>query len=583
MSTYNALKELSQTFGDLAEHFGITDNVTLGDKLAGLRDLFNDLAEAGIDPTDAANDENELVRDITDIFASIAITNTLVVATGAVAGAAILPLGGIILAVSAFYFEESLQELLGVMSDKWGLTLVGKDYDARDLPGPIEFIGSLVSDTIITSQGDDTVYGFAGGDFISNVGGSDTIYGGDGVDTVSYANLSTGAFTTGIYVDALSAPNAILVSRGGDEDTLSDIEIIIGTGKVDTFDVGNLGYNLAPGIFDGYIRQIDAGGGDDVFVLHNIGGAGPHMIELNAGTHDQNGDFLILGDDGFNTFVNLQEGTVRYSGGANAHFAISGFENVIGSDSRDNIIGNDSVNTIDGGGGNDMIEGGAGNDIIDGGTDNDTINGGDDDDTIKGGDGNDTLEGGAGNDILDGGLDDDILVGGDDDDRLQGRSGDDILYGGDGRDTLYGNFGDDLIYGGDKADAVRGSKGNDTVYGEGGNDNLFGDEGNDTISGGAGNDKLEGGEGADVFIFSTGDGSDLIRDLNVHEDFIDLSGIVVPDLSYEEYIFQAGNKVVIDFGGGDVLTLANMTLEELGLVTIPLPPITPTDPPENMV
>jgi Ca2+-binding RTX toxin-like protein len=91
-----------------------------------------------------------------------------------------------------------------------------------------------------------------------------------------------------------------------------------------------------------------------------------------------------------------------------------------------------SAITLDGGAGADTIFGSAGRDSIRGGTGNDA----------------DSLVGGAGNDTLDGGDGDDILFGGAGNDRLIGGAGNDLLFGGAGSDTLDGGPGIDTLNGG---------------------------------------------------------------------------------------------------------------------------------------
>lgn len=105
-------------------------------------------------------------------------------------------------------------------------------------------------------------------------------------------------------------------------------------------------------------------------------------------------------------------------------------------------------------------------------------------DNLNGGDGDDTLHGLGGNDTLLGGRGEDRLLGGIDNDNLQGGAGNDTLEGEDGDDTLLGGDGDDILRGG---------------YG-----------GSDTFDGGAGNDILEDLQGADVVYFGRGDGQDVV-------------------------------------------------------------------------
>lgn len=114
------------------------------------------------------------------------------------------------------------------------------------------------------------------------------------------------------------------------------------------------------------------------------------------------------------------------------------------------------------------------------------------DDTMYGGDGDDTLDGGGGNDLLDGGAGDDLLLGGSGNDTLIGGGGQDTLRGGDGNDTLTGI-------------------GQTTMEGGAGVDALLGSAHDDTLAGGVGDDLLQGNGGFDTYLFSRGDGYDIIR------------------------------------------------------------------------
>ena len=96
---------------------------------------------------------------------------------------------------------------------------------------------------------------------------------------------------------------------------------------------------------------------------------------------------------------------------------------------------------------------------------------------------------------------------------FRGLGGDDFITGSIANDLLYGDAGDDTLW---------GNAGNDTLYGGTGNDTLEGNAGNDTLVGGTGNDRLEGGEGNDVYVFSKGDGEDVIEEANGLADEIRL-------------------------------------------------------------
>lgn len=89
-------------------------------------------------------------------------------------------------------------------------------------------------------------------------------------------------------------------------------------------------------------------------------------------------------------------------------------------------------------------------------------------------------------------------------------SGSSTILGGKKNDSLTGNSGNDILYGSKGNDSLYGSSGNDTLWGEAGKDKLYGGDGNNTLIGGKGNDSLWGGNDTDTFIYSKGDGKDII-------------------------------------------------------------------------
>lgn len=200
---------------------------------------------------------------------------------------------------------------------------------------------------------------------------------------------------------------------------------------------------------------------------------------------------------------------------------------------------------ISGNGGNDTIYGDRGDDRLAGGAGNDVIAGGDGNDVIWGHSGNDRLRGGAGNDVLDGG------------------TGHDQVWGDAGNDRVQGGVGNDILYGGTGHDRVAGGSGNDKIYGDSGNDVLWGHSGNDRLRGGTGNDTLSGGSGADTFVFAKGFDRDVITDFENNVDTIAMYNGIRNFTQARSYADQVGKDVVFDFGGGDVLTVKNITIAAL--------------------
>ena len=96
--------------------------------------------------------------------------------------------------------------------------------------------------------------------------------------------------------------------------------------------------------------------------------------------------------------------------------------------------------------------------------------------------------------------------------------------GGSGNDTLYGNDGSDYFKGGAGADK------------------LYGGKGDDYIEGGSGNDSLWGGAGEDTFIYTSGDGKDVIYNFD-DDDMLQILGTFSAkyDKSSDTVVFKVGS------------------------------------------
>lgn len=77
-------------------------------------------------------------------------------------------------------------------------------------------------------------------------------------------------------------------------------------------------------------------------------------------------------------------------------------------------------------------------------------------------------------------------------------------------DTLKIATNNAVVLGGAGNDSISSNDGVDTLSGGAGNDKLLGGSGNDSLWGGKGNNSLRGDAGADEFIYSSGDGKDVI-------------------------------------------------------------------------
>jgi Ca2+-binding RTX toxin-like protein len=104
------------------------------------------------------------------------------------------------------------------------------------------------------------------------------------------------------------------------------------------------------------------------------------------------------------------------------------------------------------------------------------------------------------------------------------------------------------------------------LIGDGGDNQLWGADGNDTLDGRAGNDAIWGGAGDDTLVYSTG--IDWMQDFTAGAGGVDeidlraLSGITsLADVLARAT--QSGANTVIDFGGGNTLTLADVNRANL--------------------
>lgn len=290
---------------------------------------------------------------------------------------------------------------------------------------------------------------------------------------------------------------------------------------------------------------------DDVPGLYLIGGGGRDT--LTGGIDD---DFIYGG---------ANHDLIRGGAGNDTLYGGFGHDTIYGGAGDDLIVGGPGNDRMWGEAGNDTIFGVSGNNRFGGGAGDDLLVGGTGNDTIYGGEGNDTIYGNAGNNSLWGMRGDDLIHGGDGHDRIGGGRGHDTLYGHGGNDTIFGGMGDDLIYGGAGDDVLWGMDDNDTIFGGTGNDFIHGGKGDDVLDGGPGNDTMVGGPGADVFIFKEGHELLLIQDFTFsQQDILQLdSSLWGGGLSAEEVLASYGyvdnGQIVLNFGGGDIITLAGIT------------------------
>ena len=112
-------------------------------------------------------------------------------------------------------------------------------------------------------------------------------------------------------------------------------------------------------------------------------------------------------------------------------------------------------------------------------------------------------------------------------------------------------------YEGDSSITLSGTSGNDVLTGTVGDDVLVGGSGHDRLIGGEGSDSLNGGVGSDVYVYSRGDGSDVIQDADssgIDVDVIQFTGGIVPQ-DIEVVRADSGDLEILISGTSDRITV----------------------------
>ena len=321
---------------------------------------------------------------------------------------------------------------------------------------------------------------------------------------------------------------------------------------------------------------------------------------------DNSIDLYIYGDDSAKSFLDFDttNHTVLTNQGIKRvneiHFYTDelNLNNIANGDNLNNkLVGNSYANKLYGNGGDDILEGLDGNDTLDGGSGNDKL---------YGGAGNDTLRGGKGNDLLDGGSWDDryIFSKGDGIDIIRDSHGNDIIefdesikledliVKSNGKDlnisiksnntnllsnqiiikNYYGNgriekvkFSDDKVLevsdiismmGTNKDDTIYLTNTSQTIYAKDGKDTIYAGSGNNTIIGGKGDDKIFGSYGSDTYIYTKGDGNDIIQDSGGKDT------ILVKDINSNEVEFiRSTNSLILKFDDNNSITIVNYFID----------------------
>jgi len=437
---------------------------------------------------------------------------------------------------------------------------------------------TLVGDTLIGGEGDDTLV-------MNSL--EDLIEGGDGIDTVE-SSLD--------YVLGDDVENLTLTG-----------EAISGTGNTgDNQIVGNAGDNTLDG-GEGS-DQLTGGAGDDEYVVD--------AYDLAIVENEEEGTDLVVADfdyilaDNIENLILTGESATTGTGNSLAN-KITGnsLDNILsGMEGDDTLIGDEGADSLVGGEGYDSLVGGAGNDTLV--VDNSDL-------SIDGGDGTDLVVSEADIDLTDGRFTSvenitladvyvtdettgetvlaetqpisatgdslgNTIIGNIADNSLNGGEGADILDGGAGNDTLFIDSADTLIDGNDGVDSIvsdstvaltetrfanvenilltgldslsaTGDDGDNQILGNDGDNSLLGGLGADYLDGGLGADSLFGGDGIDTLIGGDGNDTLLIDSLDAMVDGGDgTADWVVADFNVS--LTSVYNVENILLSGSDTLT-----------------------------
>ncbi|WP_107496286.1 calcium-binding protein [Thalassobius sp. I31.1] len=403
-----------------------------------------------------------------------------------------------------------------------------------------QFVASLAQSTEYLAEGNSHQSGpISTGNIINGTSGTNLIIGTDGSDIVN-ADGGNDLGSTGDGADQITG------GAGNDN--------IHGSDGSDTYywSKGD-GNDTFTGTTENYTET-------DTIVLTDVLSTGVALTrESGQGTFRvtimATGEYLTLGKDGIEA-LQFSDGTTW---------------NLEEIHSRVRLDGDATNNSLSGASYRDNMFGGAGNDTLDGNDGDDHLTGGLGGDTLRGDAGSDTYHWskGDGDDIINeteasyDDIDRLILTDVDPSDVLLSRSsangatelqikiistGEIIhitnqlkfvgtasggLWGGSTssgpQGFVYGieviEFADGTLWGRDEIgentrvsgsngqnNTINGTNGDDFIDGKSGNDTLNGKDGDDRLTGGLGDDTLNGGKGSDDYVWSPGDGDDVIND-----------------------------------------------------------------------
>jgi Ca2+-binding RTX toxin-like protein len=251
--------------------------------------------------------------------------------------------------------------------------------------------------TLDGGDGDDLLVGSDGDDFVTGGRGNDTALLGAGDDTFTW--------NPGDGNDTVEGQDGFdrLIFNGAN--VAENFDVSANGGRVRfTRSVGTIAMDLngVEGI------DLNARGGGDNVVVHDLGGTDLAELNVNLAGTDGAGDGAA---DTVGLSGTTGDDVIQVAGDATglSVLGLSTRVNVTGAEAANDRL---SVNALDG---DDVVEAsglaaGAIGLIVDGGTGDDVLIGGSGNDTLLGGAGDDVLIGGPGQDVLDGGIGNNVVI-----------------------------------------------------------------------------------------------------------------------------------------------------------------------------
>jgi Ca2+-binding RTX toxin-like protein len=417
--------------------------------------------------------------------------------------------------------------LVGALADPVQTSIESVTFD----DGTVWDLAQLLSLSMVATEGDDAL-AILSGNTLSGLGGNDTIDGSDGADTLA-GNAGDDLLRGGLGDDTYQ------FGLGDGQDAIEDAS---GANVVE------LGAGLTPAD------------------LRVVPGLETVVLEIIS-----TGERIDLGQMP-DPAMSIVE--VRFAGGETWSAADLVAFALASSEGDDVIFGSDAADVITGGGGDDRLVGK------------------DDADDLAGGPGVDILEGGGGDDTYRFGI-------GDQQDRILDTSGTNdvlILGPGIGQDDVSVSQSSDgsaiILTIGTDGDRVRiddalGDGRIETVRFEDGtewstadlllrvgsplDDYIFGDDTDNQIDGGLGNDRMTGGAGNDTYLYTAGDGRDIIRDGSTSgADQLLIAGYVAADIRFTRLGSDSDDLAIRFIGTSDQIIIADGLRSGRGIETITL-------------